>query len=331
MLSTCGIGRIVDTQTNIECLQCRTSDTVNLTLQERAKCIVHREATGIAIGQIHTCGKHGYGYLSALLLRHSYQLATDGLVFRCIDCKLKSHIVQSLSDNNTAVEGHRACCARLVAHICFHSLCSCDVQFRIHRIASKLYVAALLNSEGLKRNYRQRVLHLTARQCIATRKVNTIRVIFHSKVAATHNINVVRLVGVKVADDVRTLRYIYIKVDIKSRWRWLGNNSLCRIAKVGKLNQLIQSVIGRQWRIEQQVFHISRTEHIESATHVKPIERSLHTSQEVYVSLTPRHALSLLLRVDKQEVACTHSHIHHYMFGVREINATHKVQQVVVA
>ena len=91
-----------------------------------------------------------------------------------IDGKLESHIVQSLSDDNTTIELYSTTCAQLVGYIRFNTFGGSDVQLRIHRIACKLYVATLLHRKGLKRDDRQRVLHLTTRQRIATRQVYTV-------------------------------------------------------------------------------------------------------------------------------------------------------------
>ena len=65
-----GIGGVVDAYAHIEGLQSRAGDIVDLALQEGTEGGVHRETAGVAVGQIHTCGKHGDSNLATFLFRH---------------------------------------------------------------------------------------------------------------------------------------------------------------------------------------------------------------------------------------------------------------------
>ena len=66
MCLSSGIGAVVQTNAQIHTLQGIASDIIDLTLQERAECGVHRETTRIAVGKIHTRSQHSNRQFTAL-------------------------------------------------------------------------------------------------------------------------------------------------------------------------------------------------------------------------------------------------------------------------
>ena len=73
--------------------------------------------------------------------------------------------------------------------------------------------------------------------------MDTLGVVLHTQVATTHQIYVVALIYIQVAHHVSTLRYVDGKINIQARWCRTRNYRGGRIAEVGKLNQLFQTVI----------------------------------------------------------------------------------------
>ena len=205
-----------------------------------------------------------------------------------------------------------------------------DVQRGIHRIALKLHIAAVLDGEGLQRDDRQRIFHLASIQGIAPREVETLVIILHAEVTTAHEVDIVRLFNIEVADNVGTMIHGDGQIGIKSCRYGLGDDGLDGIAEIGKLHQLVETVIGREGRVEEHVGHIRRTEHFETASHVELLKWSLHARQEIHVGLTEGDTLGFLLRIDQQEVCSPHTHIHRDTVHIREIDIAHHVDRLVV-
>ena len=211
-----GIGGVVDADTDVDGLQGGTCDVVDLTLQERAEGSVHGEAGSAAVGQIHAGGEHRDGNLTAFFLRQGRELAVDGIVFRRLDDELQSHVVEGLGDDHATVERHVPAYAAFVGHVGLGALCGRDVQPGIHGVARKLHITAVLDGEGLQRDDRQRVFHLTAGEGVTACQVDALGVVSQAQVTATCQVGVIGLFRVEVTDEVCTFRHADGEVDIEA-------------------------------------------------------------------------------------------------------------------
>ena len=246
MHGAAGIGGVVDTHAQVEGLQRRPCDVVDLALQERAEGGVHGELVGVAAGEVHAGGEHRDGYLAALFGRHRGELAVDGIVLRCLDDELQAHVVERLGDDHATVEGHAAAGAFLVADGGLGALSGGDVQPWVHRVARKLHIAAVLDGEGFQRDDGQRVFHLTVVEGVAAGEVDAFVVVFHTQVAAAREVYVVGLLRVEVAHEVGTFRHADGEVYIESGWLRTGEDGLGGVAEVGKLHQIVEAVVCRE-------------------------------------------------------------------------------------
>ena len=158
-------------------------------------------------------------------------------ILRRIECELQSHVVQRLGDNHAAFEVHAAPHSIGIRHSGLGLLRGRDVQRRIHRVARKLNIASILNGEGLQRDDGERVFHLTVIQRITPRQSEVIcRIILHAQVSATHQVDIVRMVGIQVSHDMSTLGHGHGKIHAESvQWRTV-HDGLCGIGKVGELH-----------------------------------------------------------------------------------------------
>ena len=134
-----------------------------------------------------------------------------------------------------------------------------DVESGIHRIASEFHIAAVLDGEGLQRDDGQRVFHLTVGEGVTTCEVDAFVIVSQAQVAATHQVDVVALFSIEVTEDTGSLRHADCQVGLDTSGGGTGDNDLGGIAEVCELYQLVETVVGRQWRIEQHIGHVCRT------------------------------------------------------------------------
>ena len=144
------------------------------------------------------------------------------------------------------MEEHALALALVVAHGSLDLFGGGDVQLRVIGIARELHIAAILHGEGLQRDHLQGIFHLTAGEGITAFQVDAIRVVFHSEFATTNQIDIVGLVGIQVAHDTGSLGDVDPQVGLKASGCGADNDRLGGVAEIGKLHQLIQSVICRQ-------------------------------------------------------------------------------------
>ena len=102
------------------------------------------------------------------------------------------------------------------------------------------------------------------------------------------------------------------------------------VVEVGELHQLVQSVVGRQGRVEQHVGHIGGGQHVEASAHAEGLQRAVHAGIEVDIGLTEGDGLGLLPGVDEQQVAGSHAHVHLNLVEVREVDVALHVQRLFV-
>ena len=246
MAGACGIGAVVDAYTEVDGLQGGTRDVVDFTLEEGTEGIVHREAARVAVGDVHTCGEHRDGDLTTLFGRHRSEVGIDGIILRGLDDELHTHIIERLGDDDTTVEYHTAADTSIVADGGFGSLGGGDVQSWVHRVASELYITAVLDVEGLQRDDGQRVFHLTAGERVTACKVETLIVILHTQVTTASQIGIVGLLGVEVADEVSAFRHADGEVDIHTCGLGTRDDGLGGVGEVCELHQLIETIVGRE-------------------------------------------------------------------------------------
>ena len=185
MRLSCGIGGVVEAHLQVDTLQGTCRDVVDLALQERAQCGVHRERIGVAIGQIHAGGEHGDGELTALFLAHRVELALHLGILWGFDDEHQAHVLQRLGDDHAAVEQHAAALTIFRTHGGTMALGGRDVQRGIAGLAGELHVAALLQREGLQRDDGQRVFHRAGVDGVAAGEVQAVGIHPQTQIAAS--------------------------------------------------------------------------------------------------------------------------------------------------
>ena len=247
MALSCGIGGVVHAEGHVDGAQGIARNGVNLRVEERRKGRVHGEGTGVAVVQVHARSEHGHRQLATMLDAHGLQLAVQLHVLGGIEGELQSHVVERPGNLDTTVEGHAAPYPAVVRHSSLGALGSGNVECGVHGFASELDIGAVLDGEGLQRNDRQRVLHLAIGQRIATPQSQVVsRAVLHAQGAATHEVDVVGVVGIEIGHDVGTLRHVDAHVHLETVQRRAFDDHLCRIGKVGELDQLVQMVVGSE-------------------------------------------------------------------------------------
>ena len=124
---------------------------------------------------------------------------------------------------------------------------------------------------------------------------------------------------------------VHREVHRKTRKRRTHHLRSSRVLKVHELHESVELVVGREWRVAQNVRDVRRTEHVETTAEAQSVERSVGKSEEVDVSLAERLRTSLLLRVDKQIVGCTHTHIHRHVRHIGEVYIAVERERIAVA
>ena len=123
---------------------------------------------------------------------------------------------------------------------------------------------------------------------------------------------------------------VYAQIGFEARRCGTYNDGLGRVAEIGKLHQLIQTVIGRQRGVEQHIGQVARAQQIQPATHLHLIQRTLHACEHIHISLTPGDGVGFLLRIDQQQVLGTHAEVDMDMVGVGEVYLAHHVQRFLI-
>ena len=101
------VGGIVNAEAQVERAQGVACNVVYLALQEGAEGAVHRESACVAVGKIHSRGKHRHGELAPLFHAHCLQFVVQRHILRRIERELQSHIIERLGDEYSTLEEHR--------------------------------------------------------------------------------------------------------------------------------------------------------------------------------------------------------------------------------
>ena len=198
------IGTLVESETEVHSTHGTVRNTVDLALQERVQGAVHGEASRVSISQVHACRQHGHGKLASLLHAHGGKLVLYRHVLGSVERELQSHVAERLANLHSAIEQHAAAVSRLRGHKGLDLLRGRKIKRGVHHIAGKLYVTALLYRKCLERNDGQLILHLARIDGITAEKLQIVsRIVYHAQLAATLDINIVRLVCVKGAEYPR--------------------------------------------------------------------------------------------------------------------------------
>ena len=330
MHATGSSGGIVDAHIEVEPhrLHGFSCHTVDFRLQERTQGIVHGERTGVAIGEIHARCQHGNGHLATSFHRHGLQLVADTHVIGCIDDKFESQLTECLGKFHTAIEIHYPTRSRAFIHGRLHMLGGSDVETGIKRVAGKLDVAAVLYGEGLERDNGQRILHLTVAEGVASGKCEFVyRIIAHHQIAATHQVDIVGMVGIEHTQDTGSLVDGQAQPHVQARDDRPLHHLLGGVAEVGKGNQFVELVVCRQFRIAHDIGHIRAAQHIYLAAHSQVVHGTGHQRHEVDKRLAIRLRPWILLGVDELEVACLHAQIHRHAVEIAKIEVTRDGQR----
>ena len=213
-----------------------------------------------------------------------------------IERELQSHIVERPCYHHSTLEVHSPALLSVGAHRGPRLLSGCDVQFRVHHISRELYVAAVLYGEGLERNHRQGVFHLTVAERILAREAEFVeRVVSHTQVAASHKVDIVGVVGIEITHHVGSLVHSHRENHVETRQRRMLHGLLSGVAEIGEFHQFVHLVVGGQRRVSQYIRHIGGTEHVEPSAHHQIVEFSAHRTVEVDIRLAVCHAAVVLL------------------------------------
>ena len=167
-------------------------------------------------------------------------------VFRRIKGKLKTHIVERTGDDNTTSEVHAPPHSITSRHGSLGCFCCRDMKSGIHHVARKLNIRSILDNKSLERNNGQRVFHLAITQGVFTRQLQIVGwIVGHAQRAATHQVNIVGMVGIKIGYHVCAFRYFHRQIHIEACQVWTIHHGLRCIAKVCKLHQFVKLVVGR--------------------------------------------------------------------------------------
>ena len=196
-----GVGdAVVHAEPDVERAQCLARDLIDLRVEEGGERRVHGETRRVTLGEIHARGEHGDGLLATLLYRHRLQLVMDCHVLRGVDGELQSHVLQGLRHFHATDEIDDTPVARRGPYGRLRRLGGCERQPRVHRVAGELDVRALRDGEGLQRNDRQFIFHLTRVDGIPSAEDDAVGgVVLHAHRTASHDVDVVRLRGVEIA------------------------------------------------------------------------------------------------------------------------------------
>ena len=156
------------------------------------------------------------------------------------------------------------------------------------------------------------ILHLTIRQSIAACQLQVVgRTVEHTQRAATHQVNIVGVVGIHVGHDVCTFRHVQRHIHAEAvDWR-ARDGSLRGITEVRKLDQIVQLVVSGDRRVTEDVAHIRCTQHIQTSTHIDIVQRTVHHGKDIDKGLAIGHTLGMLLDTDNLEVISLHAQINH--------------------
>ena len=157
-----------------------------------------------------------------------------------------------------------------------------------------------------------------------------LRRINHTQCATAHQINIVRMVSIQIGHNMCSICYIKRHIHLETCQLWSFYDGLGTVTEVGKLNQFIQLVISCQRAVTKHVTHISRTQHIETATHIHIIQSTTNTGKEVDESLAIGYTLLILLGIDNLIVLGPQTHICHDMIKISKVNTTMNVQFVIL-
>ena len=176
------------------------------------------------------------------------------LVVRGVDDKLQTHIVKRLREFHATLERHATSRSSVRCDRGLGAFRGGDVKARVHRIAEELNVASLIDVERLERDDGQRILHLAAAYRIASVKAQPVgSIVEHAQVAATDDVNVVRLVGVKCTEHVRSFVDADGEVHVESVDGRTLHGGLPGSAEVDKRDKSFEAVVRRERRVAQDV------------------------------------------------------------------------------
>ena len=285
---TGSIGILLNTKTEVECAHCTLCDIVDFSLQEGIERTVHSDIAARLAIEIHTSGEHCDSHFASFLHTHSRELVLNRHVVGSIERELQSHVVESLCHFHSTVERHTSTASAFRRDESFYALGSSEIESRIHHVARKLHITALSDGECLERNHRQLIFHLSVIDGISSEELHSVEVgICHSQFSTALNIHIVRLVGIKETSHSRSLFNIHHQEHVESTDSRSGLlNHTGSVAEVGECDKFTESVARVQWRIAQDISYISRTQNIESSSHVKSVERSLDERSEIDERLT---------------------------------------------
>ena len=211
------------------------------------------------------------------------------------------------------------------------TFCSGDVQRRIHHVTGEFHIRAVLNGKGLQRDDGHRILHLTIRQGItACQSQVVLWRVEHAQRTTTHQIDVVRVIGIQVGHDVGTISHVQCHIHLETCQLRTFYDGLCTITEVGKLNQFIQLVIRRQRAVAKHVAHIGRAQHVETATHRHIVQSTTDTCKEIDEGLTVSYALLILLGIDNLIVLSPQTYIRHDMVWIGKVHTAMNVQFIIL-
>ena len=184
----------------------------------------------------------------------------------------------------------------------------------------------------MQRNDRQRVFHFSRAEGVAPEELEiACRVEEHTQVATADEVDIVGMVSVQRANNVRLLVYFNAhghrkSAHVGSHFDRFGY----RIAEVRELDEVVHLAVCCESRFPQHICHVCSAENVELAEHGKTVERAFHRAEIVYVCLAVDFGTRCFFSINEQEIFGFHAHIEVHILHIREVERALDVQRAVV-
>ena len=252
-------------------------------------------------------------------------------VFGSVNSKFKSHVRQCTCYYHSAVKFNGATLSSVLWHRCFCTFRCGYVEAWVHRVARKLYIAAVLNSKCFERDYRKRVFHLSVVQGVSSGEHDVIgRIILQTQVASSCQIDIIWLVGIDITYNVCTACNANCHVYIKSGQCRTTDGCLCRVIEICEFYKFIKPVVIGQGRVAQDICHVCGSENVQFSTHLQVVHRTVYHAEEIDKGFSECDAVDLFLGVYYLIVLRFHPKVHLHVTEIGEIDVAIKVKRIVV-
>ena len=138
------------------------------------------------------------------------------------------------------------------------------------------------------------------------------------------------MVGIEIGHDVGSLRHVNRHIHTETIKSGVLDNNLSSIAKVLEFHQVVQLVVGGQWRVAQDIAQIGGAQDIETTTHGQVLQGSAHACEDVNEGLAIGNTLCMLFGTNNLVVLSPHAHIDRYTLQVCKVDVALNIERTVV-